>query len=57
MALDRAVPIHRDHRVQIGSLPTATTADIAKASEILTQKVTRGQISVEEGEKFSGMLE
>src|SRR5579871_4581087 len=42
MCLDRIAPVQRDHRVDIGSLPMATAADLAKASEIVTQKAARG---------------
>ena len=57
MCLDRAIPIQRDYRVDIGSLPMATAADIAKASEIVTQKAARGKIGLEQAARFAQMLE
>lgn len=57
MCLDRAVPVRREQRVEIGSLPMATAADIVKASEIVTQKAARGQIGLEQAATFAGMLE
>lgn len=57
MCLDRAVPVQRDHRVDIGSLPMATAADIAKASEIVTQKAARGKIGLEQAARFAQILE
>ena len=57
MCLDRIAPVQRDHRVDIGSLPMATAADLAKASEIVTQKAARGKIGVEQAATFAGLLE
>jgi hypothetical protein len=57
MSLDRAVPVRRDHRLEIGPLPMTTAADVDRASEIVTQKVARGQISVEHGTAFAELLE
>jgi len=57
MCLDRIAPVQRDHRVDIGSLPMATAADLAKASEIVTQKAARGLIGMEQAAAFAGLLE
>jgi hypothetical protein len=57
MCLDRIAPVQRGHRVDIGSLPMATAADLAKASEIVTQKAARGLIGLEQAAAFAGLLE
>jgi hypothetical protein len=57
LCLERAFPVQKDRRISLGPQPLRTLADVAKASEIVTQQVTSGKIGVEHGTALARMLD
>jgi hypothetical protein len=57
MCLDRILPVLRDQPVRFGRLPMGTAAEIAKAAEIVAQRVTTGKITIPQGLGFLDLIE
>jgi hypothetical protein len=55
LCMDRILP-RRDMPVPIGSLPTATAAELSAASEKITDKVAAGKITPSQGQAFAELL-
>ena len=57
MCMDRIAPVRRDQTVKFGPLPTATAAEVSKATEKVVQGVAAGKIPIAQGLAMSGLLE
>jgi hypothetical protein len=49
LCMDRVLPPRRELPVTFGKVPTRTTSELADASELLTQKVTAGELTPAQG--------
>jgi hypothetical protein len=57
LCMDRILPVRHDQPVKLGSLPTATAADVSKATQKVVQSVASGKIPIAQGLAVSEMLE
>jgi hypothetical protein len=57
LCLDRILPARRELPVKIGKLSVSTATDLAKASELVTQKVAAGQLTPGQGHAISELIE
>ena len=57
LCLDRIVPARRELPVRMGTIPTRTPAELAEASQALTQRVTGGQLTPTQGKAFAEVLD
>ena len=57
LCLARALPARTDRLVKIGKLPMQTVDELAKASEAVTQKVTTGKLTPDEGLAIAELIE
>ena len=55
--MDRILPVRRELPVKIGKLPMGTAAELSKSSELITQKVAAGQLTLSEGQAVTELIE
>ena len=57
LCLDRILPARRELPVRIGKVSTRTAAELANASELVTQKAIAGQITPVQGQAFAELFD
>ena len=57
MCMERIMPVRRDQTVKFGPLPTATAAEVSKATERVVQNVAAGKIPIAQGLAMCDLLE
>ena len=57
ICIDRIVPARRDLPIRIGKLAVGNAAELARASEIVTQQVAKGQLSVAQGQAMMELID
>jgi len=55
--LDRILPVTREVPVKLGALPTATMADLSKASEAVLKKAVAGNLTLTEAKGVADLIE
>ena len=57
ICMDRILPARRDLPIKISKLPVGNAAELATASEIVTQQVAKGQLSVAQGQAMMELID
>jgi Family of unknown function (DUF5681) len=57
LCMDRILPVRRDLPVKLGDLPTATAAEVSRATQKVVQRVATGKLPIAQGLAVSEMLE
>jgi hypothetical protein len=57
LCLERIVPIRKQLPMDLGNISLTTPADLSRASEMVTQKVTNGQVTPEQAHSLTELFE